>query len=109
VNRAVKGKYIVESAEEVQRGEVNLLTCSGPYWSAYMRGMVDGYTWALTNQAIEDERRWDQALADLAKTATRPSFAELSERRGESERAEIAREHERRMRTAMRAEPWQAA
>lgn len=39
-----------------------------------------------------------EIVAEVKRTANRPSFAELSDRRGEPERATRAREHEARMR-----------
>lgn len=81
--------------------EPSLATCSAPYWAAYVRGLVDGYGFGHRDAVAEieaaDEAMWAEAVRRVNGVAKSPSYQELCERRGEPDRAERARTHERRL------------
>lgn len=78
-----------------------LATCSAPYWAAYVRRLVDGYGRGHRDAVAEieaaDEAMWAEAVRRVHAVAKSPSYATLCDRRGEPDRAERARTHERRL------------
>ena len=91
---------MTETVAEVLAGP-NLATCSGAYWSAFARGFEHGcgvgYELALAEADAAEQAMWDEAVRRVHAVAKAPSHRVLCERRGEPDRAERAREHERRL------------
>lgn len=95
---------MAETVAEAMAGPC-LATCSPAYWAAYMRGHndghVDGYVRGHNDVQDEitadDDELWSRAVHNVQATALRPTYATLCDRRGEPERAERARAHERRL------------
>ncbi len=71
------------------------------YARAYDDGRSDGYECgyasALADIEAADDRAWAEMSALVRRQAGAPRFSQLSDRRGEHDRAEVARVHERRM------------
>jgi len=78
-----------------------LVTASTPYWSAYLRGYTDGCAvgYDLHRAEVEaaDDAMWADCSRKVRAQANSPTYAQLCDRRGEPERAERARVHERRL------------
>lgn len=91
---------MAETAAQAIAGP-SLVTASEPYWRAYLAGYTDGcavgYELVLAEADTADEALWSRVVANVQATARRPSYTTLCERRGEPERAERARAHERRL------------
>ncbi len=80
---------------------VDLVTCSDTYWRAYLRGYTDGcgvgYELHRAEVKAADDKLWAETSRKVRAQANSPSYAQLCDRRGEPERAERARAHERRL------------
>lgn len=78
-----------------------LVTASEPYWRAYLRGYTDGcavgYETHRAETVAADQAMWAEAVSRVHAVAKSPSYATLCERRGEPNRAERARAHQRRL------------
>ncbi|CAN5232931.1 hypothetical protein BH20ACT5_BH20ACT5_14100 [soil metagenome] len=90
----------VETAAEGIAGP-DLTTCSATYWRAYMRGYEDGCLRGYLQHRAEVDADVDALWADASRKvrarAGSATYAQLCDRRGEPERAERARAHERRL------------
>ncbi len=99
-DRPPVGRVMVESAAEALAGP-DLVTCSQPYWAAYLRGYTDacavGYEQHRAEVEATDDAMWVACSRSVRARANSPTFAELCDRRGEPERAERARAHCRRL------------
>ncbi len=71
------------------------------YGRAYDDGRSDGYASghaaALAEIQAADDRAWAELSARVRRQAGAPRFSQLSDKREDRDRAEIARAHERRM------------
>ncbi|MGI8693510.1 MAG: hypothetical protein ACR2JK_11535 [Geodermatophilaceae bacterium] len=99
-DRPPVGRVMVESAAEALAGP-DLVTCSQPYWAAFVRGYADGHLagYELHRAEVEaaDAAVWVACSRKVRATANSPRYSALCDRRGEPERAERARAHERRL------------
>lgn len=80
---------------------VNLVTIPESYARAFMAGYAEGYQHGVARERADvqaaDDRAWAELSRRVRSQANSPRFSQLSDSRGEHERAEIARAHERRM------------
>lgn len=71
------------------------------YGRAYDDGRSDGYACgyaaAMADVEAADDQGWAAVSRKVRRQSASPRFAELSDRRGEHDRAEAGRAHERRM------------
>ena len=68
------------------------------FWEGYRSGVIEGITMGRDQAADEAERSWASMAARVRRMATTSvPYSVLCERRGEPERAELARQHERRI------------
>ena len=79
----------------------NLATIPDSYARAFMAGYAEGYQHgvvrALDDLDAADDRAWAELSTRVRKQAGSPRFSQLSDKRSEHNRAEVARAHERRM------------
>lgn len=67
-------------------------------WVAgYREGIAYGVARALADAEADEDRIWAECSRTVRKQASSPRLSQLSDRRGEHERAAVARAHERRM------------
>lgn len=81
---------------------VDLLTLTPPdrelFWAGYASGVVEGITMGRNQAEDEAEVAWRTMADRVRRTATTSvPYSVLCERRGDPERAERARERERRL------------
>ena len=79
---------------------VNLATIREDYYRAWLAGYSDGVTYgvarALADIEAADDRAWAELSRQVRKQAASPRYSQLCDRRGEPDRAERARDRERR-------------
>lgn len=77
----------------------NLVTMRPDYSRAfiagYSEGFAHGYAAALADVEAADDRVWAAVSRQVRRQSASPRFTQLSDRRGDHERAERAREWER--------------
>ncbi len=63
---------------------------------AYAEGVQYGYSKALDDIESADDAAWAKLSQTVRKQASSPRYSQLSARRGDHDRAEVARDRERR-------------
>ncbi len=80
---------------------VNLALIRADYWRAYLAGYSEGFqhgvTRTLDDIEAEDAQAWAELSRTVRKQASSPRYSQLCDRRGDDDRADIARQHEHRM------------
>ncbi len=79
----------------------NLATISERDWRAYLAGYTAGCAVGYETHRAEieaaDDKLWAECSRKVRAQANSPTCAQLCDRRGEPERAERARAHQRRL------------
>lgn len=78
----------------------NLVTMRADYARAFVAGYSEGfalgYARALDDLEAADDRAWAELSRTVRRQASSPRYSQLCDRRGDHDRAEAARELERR-------------